>query len=95
MKKPFFVIFLLFLTIGVLLGVRTVVSARITTSGLELGKIQDEANEIKTQNAILKEKIFSLSSLTHVSEIASKDGFVESKQAFAVSGARPIARAND
>jgi len=95
MKKPFFVISLLFLTIIVLLGVRTVVSARITTSGLELGEIQDETSAYKTQNAILKEKIFSLSSLTHVSEVAAKDGFVESKQAFAISAARPIAKAND
>ena len=95
MKKPFIVISTLFLTIIVLLGVRTVVSARITTSGLELGKIQDETSVYKTQNAILKEKIFSLSSLTHVSEVASKDGFVESKQSFAISAARPIAKAND
>lgn len=92
MKKPIIIIAILFLTIGVLLGVRSVASARITTSGLELGKIQDSTTVYKTENVKLKEKIFSLSSLTHVSETASKKGFVESKAAFAVSAARPIAR---
>lgn len=92
MNKPIIIIAVLFIAIGALLGVRSVVSARISTSGLELGKIQDLASVYKTENVILKEKIFSLSSLTHVSEAASKEGFVESKGAFAVSGQRPIAR---
>ncbi len=92
MKKPVYILLILFVAIGVLTAVRSVVSSRITTSGLELGKIQDETSLYKTQNVLLKEKIFSLSSLTHVSEAASKVGFVESKATFAVSGERPIAR---
>lgn len=91
-KKPILVIFVLIVTIGILIGVRSVVSSRITTSGVELGKIKDQIATYKTQNTLLKEKIFSLSSLTHVSEAAAKEGFVESKGAFAVSGQRPIAR---
>lgn len=92
MRIPVLVLIVLFAAVGILTGVRSVVSSRITTSGLELGKIQDQTAGYKTQNVILKEKIFSLSSLTHVSETASKDGFVESKEAFAVTAARPIAR---
>lgn len=92
MKKPVLILGILFIIIGILFGVRTVASTRITTSGLELGRIQDATHEYKTQNTILKEKIFSLSSLTQVSEAASKEGFVEGKSTFAVSGARPIAR---
>lgn len=92
MKKPAIVIIVLFLSIGVLVGIRSVAAARITTSGLELGKIQDVTIAYKTENVILKEKIFALSSLTHVSEAASKKGFVESKGAFAISKARPLAR---
>lgn len=93
MKKPFLVLGLLFLAIGVLFGVKTMVSTRIITSGVELGKLQDETQDYKTQNTILKEKIYSLSSLTHVSESASKVGFVESKSTFAVTQAHPIASA--
>ncbi len=91
-KKPIFAVLLLTIIIGVLVGVRSIVSSRITTSGVELGKIQDQTASLKTQNTLLKEKIFSLSSLTHVSEAAAKEGFVEGKGAFAVSGQRPIAR---
>jgi len=91
MKKPALILIVLFLTIGVLFAVRSAVSSRITTSGLELGEIQDKTKTYKTQNAILKEKIFNLASLTNVSETASKVGFVESKESFAVSGQRPIA----
>jgi cell division protein FtsL len=92
MKKPVLILLVLFLTIGILFGVRSVASSRITTSGLELGDIQDQTRAYKTQNTILREKIFTLSSLNHVSETASKVGFVESKETFAVSGQRPIAR---
>jgi cell division protein FtsL len=92
MKKPILVLIILFLTIGVLVVARSMASARITTSGLELSQVQDETHKLKTENAILREKIFSLSSLTHVSERAEKVGFVESKQVFAVSSSKPIAR---
>jgi len=92
MKKPILVLVLLFLTIGTLIIVRSVVSSRITTSGLELSQVREEANVLRTQNALLREEIFSLSSLTQVSERAEKVGFVESKSVYAVSGAQPIAR---
>lgn len=93
MKKPVLILGSLFLAIVVLFGVKTVVSTRIITSGVELAKIQDETQGYKTENTILKEKIYSLSSLTHVSEQATKVGFVESKSTFAVSAVRPIASA--
>lgn len=92
MKKPLFILVLLFLTIGALVVVRSVVAARITTSGLELSQLQSETYALKTENAILREEIFTLSSLTHVSERADQVGFVESESVFAVSGAKPIAR---
>ena len=93
MRKPVLILGVLILTIGVLFAVKTVVSTRIITSGVELGRIQDETTEYKTQNTLIKEKIYSLSSLTHVSEQATKVGFVESKSTFAVSATHPIASA--
>lgn len=92
MKKPILILLILFLTIGSLVVVRSVVASRITTSGLELSQLKNDTSNLKTQNAILREEIYSLSSLTHVSETADKVGFVESKEAYAVSAARPIAR---
>jgi hypothetical protein len=92
MKKPILVLTLLFLIIGSLVITRSVVSARITTSGLELSQIRQETHHLRTENAIIREKIFSLSALTQVSERAEKVGFVESKSVYAVSAAKPIAR---
>jgi cell division protein FtsL len=92
MKKPIFVLLTLILIITILIAVRSAVSTRIITSGLELGDVKDKTSYYKTENTLLREKIFSLSSLTRISEAAYKAGFVESKSNFAVSAAQPIAR---
>lgn len=91
MKKPILLIGILFLTIVVLFGARAAVSNRLSTSGVTLGKTQDEMNKYRTQNIQLKEKIYSLSSLSHVSSEAAKLGFVESKTNFALTRSHPIA----
>jgi cell division protein FtsL len=91
-RKPYLVLGVLFTVIAILFGVRVVVSTRITTSGLALGEMQDEIAQYKTENTTLKQQIFALSSLSHVSEAASRVGFVESKSTFAVTAAHPIAR---
>ena len=91
MKKPILLLGILFLTIVVLFGVRAAVSNRLSTSGVGLGKTQDEIIKYRTQNIQLKEKIYSLSSLSHVSSEAAKLGFVESKTNFALTRSRPIA----
>jgi uncharacterized glyoxalase superfamily metalloenzyme YdcJ len=92
MKKPVFILLILFLSIGSLTVVRSMVSARITTSGLELSQIREETQDLRTENAIIREQIFSLSALTHLSQRAEKVGFVQSNSVYAVSGAQPIAR---
>lgn len=91
MKKPVLLIAILILTIITLFGVRAAVSNKLSTSGVALGKTQDEINKFRTQNLILKEKVYSLSSLSHVSSAAAKLGFVESKESFALTKAHPIA----
>lgn len=91
MKKPIFLLLILIFTIVTLFGVRAAVSNRISTFGVALGKTQDELAKYKTQNIQLKEKIYSLSSLTHVSSAAAKLGFTESKSDFALTKAYPIA----
>lgn len=92
MKKPIFILTTLILIIVVLFGVKAVVSNKISTSGVALGRTQEVLEEYRTENMILREKIFALSSLSHVSEVATKKGFVESKSSFALTKALPIAR---
>lgn len=78
--------------IAVLFVVKTAVSNHISTSGVELGTTQEQVAALRTQNAILREKVFSQSSLTNLSAEATKKGFVEGKTTFAVSNVQPLAR---
>ncbi|MBI4097988.1 MAG: hypothetical protein HY426_03020 [Candidatus Levybacteria bacterium] len=91
MKKPIILLSILIFVILGLFLVRSAISNRISTSGVELGKTQDVLKKYKTQNIMLREEISTLASLTNISSAAAKNGFVESKSAFAISVARPIA----
>ena len=93
MKKPIFLLTILIAIIVGLLITRMVISNTISTSGVALGKIQDEYAKYKTENTLLREKIFTLSSLSYVSSAAGQIGFVGSKSNFALSKTRPIAAA--
>lgn len=92
MKKQGYILGFLFLTIVVMFGARMVVSNSIITSGVALGEAQEELELLKTENISLREKVFSLSSLTHISSEAARLGFEEGKTHFAVGKANPIAR---
>lgn len=91
MKKPIVLLSILIFVILGLFVVRTAISNRISTSGVELGKTEDTVKKYETENTMLREQISALSSLSNISSAAAKIGFVESKSAFAISTARPIA----
>lgn len=76
-----------------LLLVRAVISNTISTSGIALGKTQDELMAYKRENIILREKILTLSSLSNISSKAGQIGFIGSKSSFALSKTHPIAAA--
>ncbi len=92
MKKPIYLIGALIVIIITLFVVKTYVSNRISTSGVVLGDAQEQIADYKTQNAILRQKIFSQSSLTYLSQKATKEGFVEDSSTLAVSKGLPLAR---
>ena len=93
MKKPIFLLaILIIVTLGLFLT-RMVISNTISTSGVALGKTQDELVKYKTENTLLREKIFTFSSLSNISSAAGQIGFVGSKSNFALSKTRPIAAA--
>lgn len=91
MRKPIFVLAILILIIVGLFITRTAISNKISTKGVALGKTQDELTAYKTENVIIREKIFSLSSLTYVASEAARIGFVDGKSNFALTKAKPIA----
>ena len=91
MKKPALILGLLIIMILVLSVVKTFVSNKISTSGMVLGTLQDKITYYKTENALLSEKLYTLSSLTNVSAEAESLGFVEGKSAFVLTNPLPIA----
>lgn len=91
MKKPALIIGFLITVIIMLSVVKTFVSNRISTSGLELGQIDAQINSLQTENAILSEKYYTLASLTTIASEAAGMGFVEENSDFVLTNPLPIA----
>lgn len=79
MKKSKYFVLIIIASIFALSIVHVVIANSISTTGASISKIQNELNLYKKENAILHEKILTLSSLTYVNEKASSEGFVPSK----------------
>lgn len=90
-KKSFLLITILLFVFLTLAMVRSMVSNSMSTSGTELGKTGDELSALKIENALLKEKLFALSSLTLISSKAAEMGFIEEKKTFSLTNTVPIA----
>lgn len=92
MKKPvLFIILNLVVIIG--LSIAQVVAANsISTTGIELGKIQDQITQLEKDNEVLKEQVLTLSSLTTIASRAADMGFEEGKSTLVISQPLPLAR---
>jgi cell division protein FtsL len=92
MKKPVLFIVTMILTIIGLSIVHVAVANNISTTGVNLSKLQDELDTYKRENAFLHEKILELSSLTYINEKAEQSGFIASKGDFYFSTPLPLAQ---
>jgi len=92
MKKPVLFIILNLVVIITLSIVQVVAANSISTTGIELGKIQDQTLAIQKKNEVLKEQVLTLSSLTSISSRAASMGFVEGKSTLVISQPLPLAR---
>ncbi|MDO8583284.1 MAG: hypothetical protein Q7R51_02040 [bacterium] len=92
MKKSGFIVTFL-IGIVILLSVTKVVAYnRLSTSGVFVGKVEEEISAYKTQNAILSEKLFTSSSLTNIADKAAEAGFTKEGSSLMVLGtSRPLA----
>ena len=77
MRKPYIIIIFLLGLIVALSVVKAIVYNRLSTSGVFVGKVEEEINSYKTQNAILSEELLTFSALTNISERAGKSGFTK------------------
>ncbi len=91
MRKPALVIGFLVIVILALSVIKTFASNRISTSGQVLGAIGDKINFYKTENTLLSEKLYSLSSLTNLLSQANSSGFVKEETSFVLTNPIPIA----
>lgn len=91
MKKPALLIIFLIAVIAILSIVRTYVSNNIATSGVVLGGIEGEINNLQTDNAILAQKLYEQSSLTNIASKAAAIGFVDNKTSYVLNSNLPVA----
>lgn len=92
MKRPAIFIAFNIIIIIALSIVQVVAANSISTTGIELGKIQDQISDLTKQNEVLHEQVLTLSSLTSISSRAAEMGFVESKSTLVISQPLPLAR---
>lgn len=91
MKKPFLIITFFIISMISLWVVQVVISNRLSTTGIELEKIQSEVAKYKKENTLLEEKVLEASSLINVSQKAKSLGFVESKSQIYLTSPLPLA----
>jgi cell division protein FtsL len=91
MKKPILFIILNGFVILTLSLVQVVVANSISTTGIEIGKIDKELATYKKKNAVLHEQVLIASSLTHVASVAATMGFNEAKTQLVVETPLPLA----
>jgi len=76
MKRGYILLGLLLLIVIALSVVQISVSNMLSTGGIELAQVQDEIHGLQKDNAILKEQIYSMASLTNIAQKADKLGYV-------------------
>ena len=91
MKKPTFIIFIIIFLIVALSLARVVVSNNLSTTGITLLRLENQLNSYKIENANLREKLLSVTSLFYISSESSQLGFVENKNRFTLTKPLPLA----
>ena len=91
MKKHIFILeLLIFVALSLALS-RVVVSNVISTSGVELGSLNEKLSSVRIENDSLKEELFGKASLGNISSEAAKLGFTDKKENFVLTSPLPVA----
>lgn len=91
MKKSIIFIGLNIVIIVVFSLIQVVAANSISTTGIELNKIQEEIADLKKNNAALSEQVLDQSSLTFIASKAASMGFGPSVSTLTISSPLPIA----
>lgn len=79
MKKPILFLLTLVGIVIILSFVQVIVSNRLSTTGVTLGKIDDKIAAYKKENAKLSEEVLLASSYTHIASNAANFGFIDKR----------------
>lgn len=91
MKRPAQIIGILILSVIMLSTVKIYISNSVSTSGIVLGKIQEEIDNYKLANSIISEKLYSESSLTEVDLKAESLGYTDKRLDYVISSQQSVA----
>ena len=91
MRKPALLISILIIIVITLSVVKTFISNNVSTSGVLLGKAQEEISTYKLENTLLAEKLYTESSLTSIAVKADKLGYIDKKTDFVLTNQYPVA----
>lgn len=90
MKSKVFVR-LIISTIVLLSILQIIVSNSLSTTGLELGKIEEELSVYKRENALLRQEYLTVTSFTYIAEKAQEIGLTEEKTDMVLDSSLPLA----
>lgn len=82
MRKPILITSFLLSIVILLAVVQVMMTNRLSTNGVELSELQVDLVKYKRENALIKEKLLTASSLTNIAEKAKEEGFIPSTQAY-------------
>ena len=91
MKKPALFISILIILVIFLSVVKTFISNNVSTSGVLLGKAEEQISNYKLENTLLEEKLYTESSLTTIAIKADKLGYTDKKTDFVLTNQYPVA----
>lgn len=91
MKKSNLFLLAVIFTIIFLSIVQVVISNRLSTSGIELSKLNEQIKSYRKENYILSEKLLIATSLTEVASNAAKIGFIDRSEHVYLNTPLPLA----
>lgn len=92
MKKSIVSLIAMGLTLVVLIVIQAIVANSVSTVGVDVSSMQTEILAYKKENAILKEKLLTASSLTGISEKMDDQGYETASSQLSLSQSLPLAR---
>lgn len=92
MKKPMYLLAFMFAIVVALSLIRISLVNSISTTGIALVDLQNQIDEVKKENEILKEQYLQAASFTSISKKAKSMGFAPAKSHLNMAAPLPLAK---